>query len=98
MTRLLTLIVAVVLISGCAARTRCAGDAEYQQAVTLSPPAGVDGLKMPESASALRIPPPPPAAAPLPEGQCLETPPRMAEVPADKAPEKAPEAAKQAQP
>lgn len=68
-----------LLLAGCASRNTCVGDTEYQQATSLPPPATVDGLKMPESASALRIPPPPAASKPQGENVCLHTPPPIAE-------------------
>ncbi|PPE73255.1 hypothetical protein C3942_13340 [Solimonas fluminis] len=84
MSRTLVLVLAAALLAGCASRNACVGDTEYQQAVSMPPPATVDGLKIPESASALRIPPVPAGAQPVPEGTCLQTPPAMPEVALDK--------------
>jgi hypothetical protein len=85
MSRTLVLVLAASLLAGCASRNACVGDTEYQKAVSTPPPATVDGLKIPESASALRIPPAPAAAQPLPEGTCLQTPPPMPELPPERA-------------
>jgi len=88
MIRTLPLLAAAVVLAGCASRDPCLRDTEYQQAGSQPPAVSVDGLKLPESASALRIPPAPPSSATLPEGQCLQTPPRMPEPPAEKAADK----------
>ncbi|AXQ27624.1 hypothetical protein D0B54_02565 [Solimonas sp. K1W22B-7] len=75
---------ATLMLAGCASRNACVGDTSYQQATSLPPPVTVDGLKMPESAAALRIPPAPAAAA-APSDVCLQTPPPMPPVTEDKA-------------
>jgi len=78
--RALILITLAALASGCAGRNRCMStDAAYQQAETLPPLQPAEGLKLPESPAALRIPPAPAVTASLPEGQCLETPPALKE-------------------
>lgn len=77
MSRTVVLVLAATLLAGCASRNACIGDTAYKQAATLPPPVTVDGLKMPESASALRIPPAPAAAQPAGEEVCLQTPPAM---------------------
>lgn len=88
MIRTLPLLAVAVVLAGCASRDPCLRDTAYQQATSLPPAVGVDGLKLPESASALRIPPAPQSSADLPEGQCLQTPPRMPAAPPEKAAEK----------
>ncbi|HSW11243.1 MAG TPA: hypothetical protein VLI06_00295 [Solimonas sp.] len=97
MIRHLSLLAAVLVVAGCASRSPCQRDTEYQGAQSLPPPATVEGLKLPESAAALRIPPAPAKTVALAEGECLQTPPRMAETPADKPADKPVEAAKQPQ-
>ncbi|MDM4768786.1 hypothetical protein [Solimonas sp. SE-A11] len=84
MSRIAVLVLATALLAGCASRNPCVGDNEYQKATSLPPLTTVDGLKVPESASALRIPPAPAAAQPAAEGACLQTPPPMPEVSLDK--------------
>ncbi|HEY0914997.1 MAG TPA: hypothetical protein VGE22_09030 [Solimonas sp.] len=83
MSRIAVLVLATALLAGCASRNACVSDAEYHKATSLPPLTTVDGLKVPESASALRIPPAP-AAQPAAEGSCLQTPPPMPEVTGDK--------------
>lgn len=86
--RLLVLVTLAALASGCASRAaRCLStDRDYQQAESLPPLQSTPGLKLPESPSALRIPPEPTQTAALPEGQCLEAPPRLQEKPEAPAP------------
>ncbi|WP_028081330.1 hypothetical protein [Solimonas soli] len=82
---------AALLIGACSNTRRCDATLPYQKAETLPPPAAVPGLTVPDSPSALRIPPPP--ASDVPFGQrvaeaqdrrdtaryeCLDTPPRLA--------------------
>jgi uncharacterized lipoprotein len=92
--RLLASAVAVLMLSGCASNRYCSGDVSYQQAQTLPPPAAVEGLKMPDSPSALRIPPAPAKNVPFStdvadagkpgktRAECLDMPARMAPRPA----------------
>ncbi len=81
---------AALLLAGCGGVTRhCVGEFEYQRAQTLSPPEQVEGLTMPESVAALRIPPPPDEPVPYaieyadPDKpgktrvDCLDVPPRI---------------------
>jgi uncharacterized lipoprotein len=87
---LTVLVVTSLALSACASNRHCAGVQPYQEAKTLVPPENLDGLTVPESASALRIPPPPEKAVgfsiemPDPEDpgettlECLDFPPRMA--------------------
>lgn len=84
-------VAAVLVLAGCASGGRCVGEFEYQQAQTQPPVQGADGVKAPESVSALRIPPPPKRNVayaehvPNPDKpgkqkvMCLDTPPVMAE-------------------
>lgn len=87
--RLCVAAAAVVLLGACSANRHCVGEFDYQKAQTLAAPAEVAGLKLPESPSALRIPPPPPGNVPYantvpdPEEpgetrvECLDVPPRL---------------------
>lgn len=88
-------VLALLAITGCAGTGgRCVGEFEYQKARTMPPAPGVEGVKQPESASALRIPPEAKQAVPYaeyipdpekPERQivrCLDTPPVMPAEPA----------------
>jgi uncharacterized lipoprotein len=88
---LLPSVVAALLIAGCSGgmSRHCVGEFEYQRAETLPPPEQVEGLTMPESVAALRIPPPPeqpvPYAIEYPDPakpgktlvNCLDVPPRI---------------------
>lgn len=91
---------AALALGACSTGGRCVGEFPYQSAQTLPPPQKVEGLKQPESASALRIPPPPanpvPYAETLPDPEepgeaivrCLDLPPALPEN-AEKKPEPA---------
>lgn len=81
---ILTSLIGLCLLAGCAS-SRCKGEQQYQKAYSL-PEAEVAGLKKPNSAGALLIPPAP--AEIVPYGQlvvdpkthktsleCLDTPP-----------------------
>jgi uncharacterized lipoprotein len=87
---LLPSVAAALLLAGCGGMSRhCVGEFEYQRAETLPPPAPVEGLTMPDSVAALRIPPPPAESVPYareypdPENpnktrvDCLDVPPRI---------------------
>lgn len=78
----------VVVLSACGGAARhCTGELEYQKAETLPPPAAVDGLSVPQSASALQIPPAPKQPVGFARTvqdetgaertECLDMPPRM---------------------
>ena len=80
---------AVVLLAGCSLNQRCEGVQRYQEAETLPTPSAIDGLTIPDSPAAMRIPAAP--AEPVPYGRkltdpntketytsCLDTPPRIA--------------------
>jgi hypothetical protein len=89
------LLLPALALGGCAVNSYCEGEQDYMEAKSLAPLQSADGAKVPESASALRIPPPP--ANPVPFGQtvkdedgddavsCLDKPPEMAALPAAKA-------------
>lgn len=80
---------AAVLAAGCSPTRRCEKPQPYQSAETAPVPEAVDGITVPESPSALRIPPP--AKNPVAYGtqrkdakdpdklvyECLDTPPRL---------------------
>ena len=55
-----------LLLTGCASNSYCLGKQDYQSAADLQPLQPVDGLKLPSSPTALKIPPP--AAKPVPFG------------------------------
>lgn len=86
------LLIGGALLAGCSNTRRCEGEQPYQRAETLPAPAAVPGLTIPDSPSALRIPPPPPGAVPygrkVEDGksgtryECLDTPPRLPPEPA----------------
>lgn len=77
----------LLLLSSCASYRRCAGTPAYQKEDSLPAPAPVEGLTIPDSPSALRIPPPPADPAPYgkkvkdPRGgsmyECLDVPPTL---------------------
>lgn len=89
------------LLGGCVSGGYCLGEHKYQQAESLPPLKGVDGVQPPDSATALRIPPPPTQAVPYgqvyqdAEGdekvRCLDKPPAMPPIEA-KPPEPVPAA------
>lgn len=77
-----------VLLAGCSNTRRCETEQKYQTAKTAPVPASIEGMSVPDSPSALRIPSPP--AQNVPFGQervdkakgktvyeCLDTPPRL---------------------
>jgi len=82
------LLLPALALSGCAVNSYCEGEQKYEQAKTLPPLRSVEGAQVPESPSALKIPPPP--EQPVPFGQvakdedgddmisCLDKPPEMA--------------------
>ena len=83
----LVLLAPALALAGCAIGTYCEGDQKYHKAESLPPLAGAEGVTLPESASALKIPPPP--ANPVAFGErykdadgddavrCLDKPPEM---------------------
>ena|ERR1051326_7622868 len=92
--------ISVLLLASCASNRYCLGDQPYAHAPSVPPLQPVEGLKLPESSAALKIPPPSPN--PVPFGQkikdakgeevveCLDRPPPMATPAEEKAPEQKP--------
>jgi hypothetical protein len=91
---------AVLLLSGCAAGGHCAGTFPYQQAELAPQLQSVDGIQVPESSAALRVPPQPELVVPYAmvtedprrpgrsRVSCLDVPPRLPQeqmVPAEEA-------------
>ena len=86
-TKTAALAAAMLALSGCALNSYCEGEQDYQTAPSVPPLNTAEGLQLPESPSALRIPPPP--ASPVPYGErykdedgddairCLDRPPDM---------------------
>ena len=87
MMRLLWCAACAALLVGCAGNRYCLGDQPYSHAASVPALQPAEGLKLPESSAALKIPPPP--DDPVPFGtktknekgkdvvQCLDQPPRM---------------------
>lgn len=92
MSRFLPIAACAALLCGCASHSYCLGDQPYTHAKSVPPVQPVEGLKVPESNAALRIPPPP--AETIPYGrkvkdakgeekvECLDRPPPMPNEPA----------------
>lgn len=86
-----TALLGALALAGCASGGRCVGEFEYQKAENVAPIRSAEGVKAPESPSALRIPAQPQQStafaeyAPDPEKpgkqkvSCLDTPPLMPE-------------------
>ncbi|MGH8866253.1 MAG: hypothetical protein ACREVZ_16695 [Burkholderiales bacterium] len=84
--KLLTLI-PIVTLAGCATASYCDGVQPYQDATSVPVVQSTDGLKVKDSASALKIPPAPANAVPYGEEyvdadgdeavRCLDKPPEM---------------------
>jgi hypothetical protein len=100
---------ATLLIGACASNTYCEGEQPYHQAPSVEPLKPVEGLQLPDSPSALKVPPPPPNPAPYGETyldedgdeqiRCLDQPPAMPPVkPEPVAPAPAAETAPAAEP
>ena len=80
-------------LGACASNSYCLGEQDYQKAPSVPAIEPVDGLKVPQSQSALTIPPPPQKTEPFGkevknkdgdnETLCLDQPPKMPE-PAEK--------------
>ena len=89
--RISTALLAITLVSGCATSRYCMGDQPYQQAITIPALKGTPDLQLPESQAALRVPEL--ASEGVPYGRlisdedgdekalCLDSPPRLAELP-----------------
>ncbi len=79
------LIVLVALgLGACSSTSHCRRPQDYQSAPDRAPLTGVEGMQLPESASALRIPPPIDNSVPFGEKardgdvwNCLDMPPRL---------------------
>ncbi len=90
---LLSIASAAALLSACASTQTCKADADYRKAAAIPPIRAAEGLSLPQSPSALKVPDITPAAAqaaatqPMPrKGKgtaCLDYPPEIA--PADAA-------------
>lgn len=86
------LLIAAVVLGGCASNSYCARQQPYENARSVPPIQGTEGLKIPESATAMRVPNE--TAQNVPYGvkvvdpkrpgktqyQCLDQPPAMAPV------------------
>lgn len=80
-------LLSILGLSGCATSSYCTDEQNYQTAKSVPPLSGAEGLQMPESPSALRIPPPPKTLVAFGEiykdadgderVRCLDTPPQM---------------------
>ena len=83
----IALLVPVMALAGCAASTYCEGEQDYQRARSVPAPQSAAVLQIPQSESALRIPPPPENSVPYGEEyvdedgdevvRCLDKPPEM---------------------
>ena len=92
----LAILIPAFLLGGCVAGSYCEGLQDYQRAKSVPPLQPADGLKVPESEGALRIPPAPANSVPYGEvGQdedgdeivrCLDKPPELPPAPAEPAP------------
>jgi hypothetical protein len=86
-----SLVLAALLCAGCASRSYCLTSQKYDHVASIPPITGGDGLNIPNSPTALRVPPPSPGAPDEPFGskvqdpkhpshtitQCLDEPPPM---------------------
>ncbi len=80
-------LLAILGLSGCAASSYCMDPQNYQKAKSVPSITGAEGLQLPESPSALRIPPTPENPVAFGElykdadgderARCLDTPPQM---------------------
>lgn len=99
----LSILAGLLAVAGCSTTSYCEGEHDYQAAPSIPPLKPADGVRVPESASALRIPPPPPNNVAFAETykdedgddavRCLDKPPPMpalAAEPAKAAPAPAP--------
>jgi uncharacterized lipoprotein len=87
MLRMLLSLGAVAFLSGCASGGYCLGEQPYMKAQSVPPLTPAEGLKLPESSGALKIPPPPKETVPYGQKvkdekgdevvQCLDKPPAM---------------------
>ena len=91
----LPILAALLAVAGCSTTSYCEGEHDYQTAPSIPPLRSTEGVKLPESASALRIPPPPPNNVPYAEPykdedgddafRCLDKPPPMPAIAAEPA-------------
>lgn len=85
--KLIVITAAALLLSACAGNRVCTASADYREAAAIPPIQPAEGLKLPSSPSALKVPELTPAAVeaskqPLPRRgrgtACLDYPPEMA--------------------
>jgi hypothetical protein len=77
----------LLAVGGCTANGYCKGEFAYQKAASVPAIKGADGLKLPDSSSALKVPPPPAKSVGYAETvkdkdgddviACLDAPPAM---------------------
>ena len=89
MSRSILIAACAALVAGCASHSYCLGDQPYTHAKSVPPLQAADGLKVPESNAALKIPPPTASAVPYgrkvkdakgdEKVECLDRPPPMPE-------------------
>jgi hypothetical protein len=91
LARMTAAVAAALALSGCALSSYCEGELKYQRAPSVPPLRTAEGLQLPQSGSALRIPPPP--ENPVPYGEkykdaegddavrCLDRPPELVRSP-----------------
>lgn len=85
---LLGLMAATAMLSACSQMRYCKGEQKYQAVQSLPPLEGTDGLEIPQSQAALRVPPGPGTSDGFVESyiddegetrlRCLDMPPRLA--------------------
>lgn len=86
----------VLTLSACGANRYCVVEQEYQSAETVPELKSAEGLTLPQSPSALKLPPPPAERVPFGtvsdsgSGICLDKPPAFVEPPEQVPPETAP--------
>lgn len=87
----LLILVPAVAVTACSTSSYCEDQQDYERAASVPPLKGDEALSVPESESALRIPPPPPNVVAFGETykdedgddavRCLDKPPEMAPLP-----------------
>jgi hypothetical protein len=92
MTFRLAILIPALALGGCVAGSYCEGTQDYQRAKSVPPLQPAEGMTVPESEGALRIPPPPANAVPYGEVardedgdeivRCLDKPPEVPPEPA----------------
>ena len=84
--KVLVPVIAAILLSGCGATKYCLQEQDYQKSEVVPDLKPAEGLVLPQSAGALRMPPEPPNRTPFGTkaadggGICLDQPPRVAPV------------------